>query len=352
MVGHSEGDTLVEMEAPMMVNSNPSLEDGTEGWLIYPSDLTNFNLMTTGDGIGFSEFTFEAYDGDHAVELYGQYGGTYPNWTPFYQGHSVEALGLMPGDNVAAEVHLMSHEGNWIGQGDNYAYLFIGFYDANFNWISSTLSPRMDHTMEPSQWTKYFALAQVPEGAVNMNVGVEYWQETGEDHGGVYFDNLNVFVPVTQSIIRVSHEELVMAAMEDSVHHVTVDWNVGAMDVWDMTPSSNGPFQFTLDLSATLGIDESTLPDVFALHNNYPNPFNPVTNITYDIPEVANVSLEIYNVMGQKVRTLASGSHEPGRYRVLWNATNDFGEGLSSGMYIYKIQAGDFVSVKKLILMK
>ena len=49
--------------------------------------------------------------------------------------------------------------------------------------------------------------------------------------------------------------------------------------------------------------------------------------------------------MGQKVRTLASGSHEPGRYRVLWNATN-IGEGLSSGMYIYKIQAGDFVSVK------
>ena len=94
------------------------------------------------------------------------------------------------------------------------------------------------------------------------------------------------------------------------------------------------------------------IPDVYALHNNYPNPFNPVTNITYDIPEVANVSLDIYNVMGQKVRTLVAGSHEPGRYRVLWNATNDFGEGLSSGMYIYKIQAGDFVSVKKLILMK
>ena len=128
--------------------------------------------------------------------------------------------------------------------------------------------------------------------------------------------------------------------------------NIASMDVWDMTPSNNGPFTVTLDLSATLGIDESTLPDVFALYNNYPNPFNPVTNITYDIPEVSNVTLEIYNVMGQKVRTLVAGSHEPGRYRVLWNATNDFGEGLSSGMYIYKIQAGDFVNVKKLILMK
>ena len=101
-----------------------------------------------------------------------------------------------------------------------------------------------------------------------------------------------------------------------------------------------------------LGIDGISLPTEFALHNNYPNPFNPVTNIVYDIPEVTDVTLEIYNVMGQRVRTLAQGSHEPGRYQIVWNATNDFGQGLSSGMYIYRIQAGDFVSVKKLVLMK
>ena len=94
------------------------------------------------------------------------------------------------------------------------------------------------------------------------------------------------------------------------------------------------------------------LPTECALHNNYPNPFNPVTNITYDIASATDVTLEIYNVMGQRVRTLAQGSHEPGRYRVMWNATNDYGQSLSSGMYIYRIQAGDFVSVKKLILMK
>ena len=246
----------------------------------------------------------------------------------------------------------MSHADDWVGQGANRAYLFISFFDANWTFLGSSLSTMMDKTMPASEWHKFFALAAVPEGAVNMNAGVEYHQESGGDHGSVYFDNVNMFIPVTQSIMRVSHSDLVMAAMQDSVHHLTVEWDVAAMDVWDMTPSNNGPFTVTLDLSATLGIDESTLPDVFALHNNYPNPFNPVTNITYDIPEVSNVSLEIYNVMGQKVRTLASGVHEPGRYRVMWNATNDFGEGLSSGMYIYKIQAGDFVNVKKLILMK
>ena len=105
-------------------------------------------------------------------------------------------------------------------------------------------------------------------------------------------------------------------------------------------------------MSELLGIDGVSLPKEFALHNNYPNPFNPVTNIVYDIPEVTDVTLEIYNVMGQRVRTLAQGSHEAGRYQIVWNATNDLGQALSSGMYIYRIQAGDFVSVKKLVLMK
>ena len=108
----------------------------------------------------------------------------------------------------------------------------------------------------------------------------------------------------------------------------------------------------TIDISELLGIDGASLPTVFALHNNYPNPFNPITNIHYDIPEVSEVTLEIYNVMGQRVRTLVQGTHEAGRYQIVWNATNDLGQGLSSGMYVYRIQAGDFVSVKKLVLMK
>jgi len=140
--------------------------------------------------------------------------------------------------------------------------------------------------------------------------------------------------------------------LEDSVSVMTYSWNVFATDSWDSTASMNGPRSLTIDVSGLLALDGIGLPEVFALHNNYPNPFNPVTNITYDIPEVAQVTLEIYNVSGQKVRTLAQGQHEPGRYRIQWNATNDYGNPLSSGMYIYRIHAGDFVSVKKLILMK
>ena len=150
-----------------------------------------------------------------------------------------------------------------------------------------------------------------------------------------------------------SVEEIAGDQIADSVGVMTYVWNVHAHDPWDSTASSNGPRSLIVDVTAiTTSLDGMGIPDVFALHNNYPNPFNPVTNITYDIPEVAEVRLDIYNVAGQKVRTLTQGHHEPGRYRIQWNATNDFGQQLSSGMYIYRIVAGDFVSVKKLILMK
>jgi hypothetical protein len=133
---------------------------------------------------------------------------------------------------------------------------------------------------------------------------------------------------------------------------VTVEWNVESADEWTSTASTNGPFTVTIDAGWMLGSEEDMLPEVFALHNNYPNPFNPITNIRYDIPEVSDVRIDIYNLAGQRVRTLVSKQHQPGRYKIQWNATNEFGSPVASGMYIYKIHAKDFVSVKKLLLMK
>ncbi|MCS5639372.1 MAG: T9SS type A sorting domain-containing protein, partial [Candidatus Marinimicrobia bacterium] len=133
----------------------------------------------------------------------------------------------------------------------------------------------------------------------------------------------------------------------------TFEWTVFAHDDWDSTAASNGPRSFTVDLSDYLSaINGAGIPDEFALYNNYPNPFNPITNIKYDISEVADVRLEIYNIAGQRIRTLVQGQQEPGRYKVQWAAKNDYGRPVASGMYIYRIRAGDFVSVKKLVLMK
>ncbi|MDP6401902.1 MAG: FlgD immunoglobulin-like domain containing protein, partial [Candidatus Marinimicrobia bacterium] len=144
-----------------------------------------------------------------------------------------------------------------------------------------------------------------------------------------------------------------LLTMADTVENTTFEWTVYANDGWDSTAAGNGPRAFTVDISNYLSaIENAGIPDEFALYNNYPNPFNPITNIKYDIPEVADVHLEIYNVAGQRIRTLVQGQQEPGRYKVQWAAKNDYGRPVASGMYIYRIRAGDFVSVKKLVLMK
>ncbi|NQV37647.1 MAG: T9SS type A sorting domain-containing protein, partial [Candidatus Marinimicrobia bacterium] len=132
---------------------------------------------------------------------------------------------------------------------------------------------------------------------------------------------------------------------------VTIEWNVSASDGLGETVATNGPFM--MHVEALLGVgDEALIPDVFALHQNYPNPFNPTTRIEYDIPEISNVQITIYNVMGQKVRTLVNAEHSPGYHSVLWNGTNEFGSPVSSGMYFYQIKANNFNKVKKLVLMK
>ena len=96
-----------------------------------------------------------------------------------------------------------------------------------------------------------------------------------------------------------------------------------------------------------------TKPESFALANNYPNPFNPTTTIQYALPQAADVELTVYNVFGQVVRTLVAEHQSAGRYAVEWDATNDSGHSLSSGMYLYRLQAGGaFLEVKKMLLLR
>lgn len=96
-----------------------------------------------------------------------------------------------------------------------------------------------------------------------------------------------------------------------------------------------------------------TRPEVYALRNNYPNPFNPETTIKYQLPEAGDVKLEIYNMLGQVVRTLVNQHQSAGRYTIQWNASNDYGQDLSSGIYFYRVQVGgEFTNVKKMLLVK
>ena len=101
-------------------------------------------------------------------------------------------------------------------------------------------------------------------------------------------------------------------------------------------------------ITPSIDITEQELPAQFALQQNYPNPFNPSTNIEYALPEVADVRLEVYNMLGQRVATLVDAKQQPaGTYRSEFDASE-----LSSGMYVYRLTAGGFVQTRKMTLLK
>jgi len=104
----------------------------------------------------------------------------------------------------------------------------------------------------------------------------------------------------------------------------------------------NGQYKYSNEVEV-----EINTPAEFALNQNYPNPFNPTTQISYSVPKAGFVSMKIYNSLGQQVASLVNGVVEAGNHAVTFNASN-----LSSGVYYYRIEAGESVAVKKMMLMK
>ena len=96
----------------------------------------------------------------------------------------------------------------------------------------------------------------------------------------------------------------------------------------------------------------NSLLEEFVLKDNYPNPFNPVTTLRYEIAVNTNVKITIYDMMGRIVKTLVNGSQTAGYRSIEWNATNDRNEPVSAGLYLYTIQAKNYSQTKKMILLK
>ena len=94
------------------------------------------------------------------------------------------------------------------------------------------------------------------------------------------------------------------------------------------------------------------IPREFSLKQNYPNPFNPVTTIQYSLKEQSKVKLVIYNTLGQKVKELVTGLKNAGLHFAKWNGENSFGRKVASGIYFYRIEAGNYINTKKMVLMK
>jgi len=105
-------------------------------------------------------------------------------------------------------------------------------------------------------------------------------------------------------------------------------------------------------VTSGLEIEKSVLPSNVILNQNYPNPFNPISKIQYNLPKKDFVSITIYDVIGRHIKTLVATEKDPGLHSIHWDATNNVGQSVSAGVYLYSIQAGDFRQTKKMILLK
>ncbi|MDZ7357357.1 MAG: T9SS type A sorting domain-containing protein, partial [candidate division KSB1 bacterium] len=99
-------------------------------------------------------------------------------------------------------------------------------------------------------------------------------------------------------------------------------------------------------------LDNFSVPQNYGLDQNYPNPFNAETMVKYQLPQADFVTIEIYNLLGQKLRTLVSEHQGPGIYRIRWDGRNDWGEPVGSGEYLCQMKTANFVTVRKMLLLR
>lgn len=182
--------------------------------------------------------------------------------------------------------------------------------------------------------------AQVAENSVKL-----IWITTSETN--------NFGFDIEKSVDRYSFSKIAFVAGKGTISipqsYVFNDTEVGLGTFYYRLKQidTDGSFQYSEILKV-----ETNAPKSFALYQNHPNPFNPETIIRYQFPQESEVSLTIYNLKGQEIRTLVDEKKQAGFYNIAWKGKDNAGRQVASGVYIYRIQIGDFTGVKKLTLLR
>lgn len=209
---------------------------------------------------------------------------------------------------------------------DKNATMLVKTTDGGLNW-----APVSALTIEPSTMqyvpntNNRMIVTSSGQGAAYSNDGGETWQ----------------ILPSTQPTYALSFAS------------ATVGWAANTVVGWAANYRPAGKiFKFVGDLRTTVADQPTALPSSFHLAQNYPNPFNPSTTIQYQLPHAAQVQLAIYNLLGKKVRTLVDAKESAGVKQVTWDGRDQHRRRVSSGVYLYQLEAGAFKRTRRLLLMK
>ena len=271
--------------------ANGGFEEGPFAWSSWPPELENWEVND-----------MHPFEGMHSLQITPRTDASdaNPEWTPVYQSFSFEGLNLEAGNYMHMHGHSMTLSGNPV-TGNNNGYLFIEFFDGNWSQLAKYTSNVVDASATTDMWHELMVSGMVPEGTVNINAGCELWQGPEADAGAIYFDNVGMMISTD-----------VLSSDEDQV----------------ITPKE------------------------FALLGNYPNPFNPVTTLRFDLDYTSKVNVTVYNILGNEIITLQNGELMAGRHAIQWNANNAYGQKVPSGLYLYKVTSDNRILTGKMLLMK
>ncbi|MFQ5604071.1 MAG: PQQ-binding-like beta-propeller repeat protein [bacterium] len=234
-------------------------------------------------------------------------------------------------DSLSFPVELTAHSVEGFAQGQ----MTLNLYDVTIPQPPTLLS------VEPSE--RGIKVKWQVTGEVDL-AGYRLWFDT-DSSGAPYSGSASVFGENSPVSVGIIDEYTLTGLSVDSTYYISVT-------AFDVSGNESG-YSNELKLVTSLEFPRIiNLPKQFSLHQNYPNPFNPITTIQYTLPEISQVEIRIFNALGQTVTRLVTQSQEPGVYKVDWNGTNDHGVLVGSGIYFYRIQAGDFVKVRKMILIR
>jgi hypothetical protein len=162
---------------------------------------------------------------------------------------------------------------------------------------------------------------------------------------------------------RTAHRETELPiSVQATAYPLTVSWHVQAAAAESFSLRTGAPAAVPMHGDGEVSLAKGSpvivvtsgaaLPKEFALGNNYPNPFNPSTRFTVALPLDANVDVAVYNLLGQRLRTLVAGPHAAGEFSVEWDGTSDNGSPMASGIYILRMQSNEFNAAHKMMLMR
>ncbi len=183
-----------------------------------------------------------------------------------------------------------------------------------------------------------------------------YWNDESAVKNSFWNSEISHIIPykynTSGNIVNV--HGLTTTQMKDIANYVAAGWDF--QNVWQIDPEINEGYPYLIWTNDPLTTDEETIPVVLSekplLNPAYPNPFNPSTTLSYILPKSEKVSLDIYNVKGQKVKSLLNEYQTKGHHSIIWNGKSDYNVPCGSGIYFYRLETSESSQTKKMMLVK